>query len=116
MNTIPTILSWKKHFQHMAKGRSEKDKTGYYQVNQFGEGSTDNCPHIELVSPTQAVVDQAKADLKRKLDDKIPLDRSMPKKTETKKPTIKKESFLKSDQSTKKQQRGRVVKKKQKKK
>lgn len=37
-----------------------------YIVGQFGEGSASTKPQIELVTPTQQVVDRAKADLKKR--------------------------------------------------
>lgn len=37
-----------------------------YIVGQFGEESASTKPQIELVTPTQQVVDRAKADLKKR--------------------------------------------------
>jgi hypothetical protein len=88
MNLIPEILSWKKHYQHMVNGKTAKDNTGFYQVNQTGEGNgSPGCPQIELISPTQAVVEQAKSDLKRKISDTVG-KQSKNKKRKTNKKTI----------------------------
>lgn len=63
---IPNVEEWKKnHFLTTAKMKYIPNQKTYI-VGQFGEGNASTKPQIELVIPTQQVLDRAKADLKKR--------------------------------------------------
>lgn len=62
---IPNVEEWKNHFLTTAKMKYIPNQKTYI-VGQFGEGSASTKPQIELLTPTQQVVDRARADLKKR--------------------------------------------------
>lgn len=62
---IPNVEEWKNLFLTTAKMKYIPNQKTYI-VGQFGEGSASTKPQIELVTPTQQVIDIAKADLKKR--------------------------------------------------
>lgn len=62
---IPNVEEWKNHFLTTAKMKYIPNQKTYI-VGQFGEGSASTKPQIELLTPTQQVVDRAKAGLKKR--------------------------------------------------
>ena len=52
---------WAKHFVDMVNGKVPYNKRIYNFTNQSGNGD------IQMISPNQAIVEQAKMDIKRKL-------------------------------------------------
>ena len=68
VSTINNIDVWKKHFIDMVNGKKKKQKNVY--VVQSGKGeSNEKKESIKLVTPTQQVVERAKSDMKRGLEE-----------------------------------------------
>lgn len=69
MNYTPYISNpddWKHHFVKMAKNNTRKE---FYTVSKNNQSKHDNGGDVQIVSPTQQSVEQAKENLKRTLND-----------------------------------------------
>jgi hypothetical protein len=57
---------WVQHFKEQAAGVRHPSRDGYIFVgNQTGRGTGQSTTSVQLVSPVQRAVDQAKAEIKR---------------------------------------------------
>lgn len=58
---------WIEHFKEQAKGIRHPARDGYILVgNQKGQGGGGNTPPVQIVTPVQQAVNQAKEEIKRR--------------------------------------------------
>ena len=103
MNYTPYVSNpsdWKSHFVNMLKNSQRKE---FYTVSKHSDSHAPQ-KDIQIVSPTQQSIEQAKENMKRDMDQASFSDAPPPKK---RKKTIKKKVQTKTSQSTNRRRRRR---------
>ena len=90
---------WKEHFKLMAEGKLQPKRKMYSDIQKGGN-------EVQIISPTEAIVEQAKSDLKRSLSE-LPVYK--PKKIKL---TVQSGGGKKSGTTTKRKRKSSSTKKK----